>query len=173
MEKTSRYALVLTVFLMMMVVGAGSFTGRLIDLDSVLEDLEGKSIKDFISEYNVTESDLDTIQSVYNDNIDDIPEVRDMLANERINLNIEGFGEFGIVNKDGKMESIQRGEFEDATLQVNTDVDTVLALATGMKEPKEALKDGSIGFYGVGFWNWLRFEVSRFFFGVASFFGLV
>ena len=173
MKALERHAFLVTVVALLLVMGIAPFIGSALDIGSVIEDLEGKSLADFLKEVNVTDPQLDTAKSIYNDNVDSMPEVRDLLANERINLNIEGFGVFGIVNKDGMMESIQNGGLEDPTLNIDTDVETVLAMATGLKNPKDSLKDGSIRFTGVGFWNWLRFEVTKFFFGVASFLGMV
>lgn len=173
MEAMERRAFLVTVVILLIVMGLAPFIGSALDIESIVEDLEGKSLEDFLGKMNVTDSQLETVKGVYNDNVNSIPEVRDLLANERIDLEIDGFGTFGIVNKDGKMESIQAGALDDPSLRIETDVETVLGMATGLKDPKQAVKDGSIRFTGVGFWNWLRFEVTKLFFGVASFLGMV
>jgi hypothetical protein len=173
MDALERHAFLVTVVALVIVMGVAPFIGSALDIGDVVDQLEGKNLQDFLGEINVSEAQLETVKSVYNNNINSVPEVRDLLANERINLEIEGFGEFGIVNREGEMESVQFGALDDPTLKIETDTATVLGLATGLKDPKEALKDGSISFYGVGFWNWLRFEFTKFFFGAASFLGMV
>ncbi len=162
-EKMAFVVTVLFVSLAMLMV-PWSNMGYVFDID-----LEKLGIEDF----NITQSHLDVAKDIYNQNIDSVPEVRDMLANERINLHIEGVGTFSIVNKDGEMQSIEEGEMADPTLNVNTDTETVMDVMSGKKQPADTIKDGSLSFAGVGLFNWLRFEIVRIFIGIAAALGML
>lgn len=162
-EKMAFVVTVLFVSLAMLMV-PWSNMGYVFDID-----LEKLGIEDF----NITQSHLDVAKDIYNQNIDSVPEVRDMLANERINLHIESVGTFSIVNKDGEMQSIEEGEMADPTLNVNTDTETVMDVMSGKKQPADTIKDGSLSFAGVGLFNWLRFEIVRIFIGIAAALGML
>jgi hypothetical protein len=170
---TEKAALVVTVVAVSLVILASPWAGAQDNLGDILGSLEGKRLKDLMGQITIDESQLDMIRDLYNDNMGSAPQVRDLLANERINLVIEDVGTFGIVNEDGEMKSLTLGELPDPTLQVSTNLDTVTDLVLGTKQAVDALRDGSIGFVGIGPWNWLRFEIARIMFGIASALGMV
>ena len=95
-----------------------------------------------------------------------------MLANERINFYIENAGVAGIVNKDGKMESIQIGELPDPTMNMYTDMETLEDIIFGKLNVLDALKGGKITYEGVGFFNWVRFGFANFVFGILVVLGM-
>jgi hypothetical protein len=121
----------------------------------------------------ITQEQLELVRRLYNENIGSVPQVRDLLANERINFHVEGMGCVAIVNRDGVMESIEPGEMPDPTMNMYTDVETLEDIMTGETEPLDALKEGRIWYEGVGFFNWLRFAFAGMLFNIASALGLV
>ena len=124
------------------------------------------------TDQSLNDAQLDLVRNIYNNNIGAVPQVRDMLANERINFYIEDAGVAGIVNKDGKMESIQIGELPDPTMNMYTDMETLQDIIFGKLNVLDALKEGKITYEGVGFFNWVRFGFANFVFGVLVALGM-
>ncbi len=123
--------------------------------------------------FQVTQVQLELVRQLYNDNIGAVPQVRDLLANERINFHVEGMGCVAIVNRDGVMQSIEPGEMPDPTMNMYTDMETMENIMLGETEPLDALKEGRIWYEGVGFFNWLRFAFAGLLFNIAAALGLV
>jgi putative sterol carrier protein len=121
----------------------------------------------------MTQAELDLVRDIYNQNINSVPMVRDMLANERINFYVEGAGVVAIVNEGGQMQSIEAGEMPDQTMNMYVDMETLEDIMVGETDPVEALKEGKITYEGVGFFNWLRFAFANAAFGIGAALGLV
>ncbi|MCK4714302.1 MAG: hypothetical protein KAT35_01915, partial [Candidatus Aenigmarchaeota archaeon] len=116
---------------------------------------------------------LEMVRQMYNQNIGSVPQVRDMLGNERINFFIDGLGCVAIVNENGEMASIESGEMSDPTMNMYTDMETMEGIVAGDVSPLDALKDGRIWYEGVGFFNWLRFSLAGLMFSIGAALGLV
>jgi hypothetical protein len=116
---------------------------------------------------------LEMVRQMYNQNINSVPQVRDMLANERINFHIEDLGCAGIVNQDGVMLSIESGCLEDPSMNMYSDMGTLNDIMLGELDPVDALKEGRIRYEGVGFFNWIRFAFTNMLFTIASALGMV
>lgn len=121
----------------------------------------------------VTQEQLEMVRDMYNQNIGSVPQVRDLLANERINFYIKDLGAVAIVNKDGEMQSMEPGELSDQSMNMYTDMKTLSDIMSGELEPLDAIKQRKIWYEGVGFFNWLRFTFAKFFFDVGVALGFV
>jgi putative sterol carrier protein len=140
------------------------------DLESgfhdIHESLEG-------SGNGISQEQLAMVRDMYNNNIASSPQVRDLLANERINFYIDDFGTVSIVNVGGNMESIQDGELPDPTMNMYSDMETLEAIMLGSLDPVDALKEGRIRYEGVGIVNWIRFAFANLAFSIAALLGFV
>lgn len=125
------------------------------------EFLYGEEFEEFTGEEN-----LETIKDLYNANLQRIPFVASLFRNERINLYIGGDMNFSFITEDGRIETIAKGQLGDPTVNIYTDVETVEELLEGEMTFTEALKEGKIGYEGVGFFNSIKYGLADFLFKI-------
>jgi hypothetical protein len=108
--------------------------------------------------------DLKQQVDIYNQNVDEIPFVKSLIGEERINCEIylddETMLTIGIkTDEDAKVISLEKGEISDPTVKAYTTENTVCNIMNS-KDPvsafQDALNSGKIKFEGVGLGNKIK-----------------
>lgn len=87
-----------------------------------------------------------------------------LVANERVNLYVEGMGEFHATLENGVVVDVGEGPGPNPTMNVYTDEQTAKMLYYGDMEPVEALNRGLVAYEGVGFFEGFKFWATGFMF---------
>ncbi len=116
---------------------------------------------------------LDEARTMFNSNRGEMPSpITDIINGERINIHIQGQGNYYIIMNGEYMAELARGELSDQTLNVYTDKQTVERIADGELSPTQALEANLITYEGVGFVSGVKFWTTQVLFDVSSFLGL-
>jgi hypothetical protein len=93
-----------------------------------------------------------------------------LLGNEKINFYVDGETAY-VLLEDGVVVDAGEGEYEDNTVNVYTDAETVADLESGETNFKEALDEGRIIIEGEGFFNGMRFWLIKLFYDLGLMLG--
>lgn len=124
---------------------------------------------------------LDALAATYNENLDAVPDVFvGQLANERVNIRVDtDDGEqwyYAETGDDARVEDLERGQGDDATVRVTTDAATLDAIRSA-DDPAAAALDaydsGDVRISGVGVVDSVKVEVVKAAVSVGRFLGLV
>jgi len=85
------------------------------------------------------------------------PGISYFMGNERVNLYVEGMGDYNVVFEGGMVSEASDGLRADPTMNVYTDIDTVYGVYYGEITPIEALKTRKVRYEGVGFLEGFKF----------------
>lgn len=123
-----------------------------------------------LNNLNESDMDLEFINSLID--LESIPEeVKGIIGNEKINIYIEGIEKpLYVALSDGKIVDAGLGARDEATMRIDTDMETVGEVVEGKKSFQDALMDGTVTYGGVGFFNWLKFAIINFFMSIYNFF---
>jgi hypothetical protein len=105
---------------------------------------------------------LQEVKELYNSNIQRVPILSSLFANERVNLNMEEGWTISFVTVDGRISEISPGPMEDYTVNIYSDIETIENIAEGETTFPEALGEGRIRYETVGFFNSLQFGIATF-----------
>ncbi|MGC9444707.1 MAG: hypothetical protein ACP5E9_07280 [Candidatus Methanospirareceae archaeon] len=112
---------------------------------------------------------IDPMVAVYNENVDNIPFIKTIASNARIQaeitLNDGSVLVLGIVtDSDARVVSFTKGEITDPTIRAYTTeatVNAILSASNPVVAFQDALKSGAIRFEGVGFSSSLKVGVMK------------
>jgi len=92
------------------------------------------------------------------------PGISYFMGNERMNLYVQGMGEYNVAFENGAVAEASEGLRPDPTMNVYTDIDTAYGLYYGEIAPVEALRSGKVRYEGVGFLEGFKFWLGDFMF---------
>lgn len=115
---------------------------------------------------NNDKAELQKLKNVYNNNTDKVPgAVKSLIGGQRINLHIED-QTYSMEMKKAKIESLEKGELENPSLEVWADQEDVEQLNNSDnpgQELRKKLNNGDIKYKKYGFVNRIRFAVFELF----------
>lgn len=85
------------------------------------------------------------------------PGISYFMGNERMNLYVEGMGEYNMAFQNGAVTDASDGLRPDPTMNVYTDMDTMYGIYYGEITPAYALQSGRVRYEGVGFFEGFKF----------------
>ena len=127
----------------------------------------------------VTQSQLDSFKDNYNNQTDKVPSiVGNIVGGERLNVHIDRNGSKEVVGADMKglkITNISKGGFEDETMNVYSDentVETVLGSDAPFDQVKQELNENDITYNSTTTGGKMKITVFKSLSGLANFFGL-
>lgn len=94
------------------------------------------------------------------------PGISYFMGNERMNLYVEGMGEYNLVFRDGRVVEASEGLRLDPTMNVHTDIDTIYGIYYGEISPMKALQSGRVRYEGVGLVEGFKFWLGELMFNL-------
>ncbi len=110
------------------------------------------------------------VRAIFESDTQAVKLLSSVMANERVNVYVQGSGTYGVVTSGGRIASMQQGALDNPTMNVYSDADTVNAIANGQLSVDAALSQGKIRYEGVGFISSLKLDLASFGFDIYSFF---
>jgi len=135
------------------------------------KDIQKSIVQFYLVDYFSNES-LEQLMEMYNSNVEKAPAVAKFFKNERVNLYIEKIKKASIsfVTKDGKMITVTKGELENPTVNVYTDMETIENIIRREMTFTEAMETGKITYKGVGFFKSIKIAIAKLGLRIYSFF---
>lgn len=113
---------------------------------------------------NITDSELDAIKQVYNNNTAELPRfVKSLVGDQDINLHFED-KEYRISMDNARIEEFEEGRWESPTLAIwmdRSDIEDIEEAERPGETVKEKLENGEIKYREFGFVNRVKFSVFR------------
>jgi len=118
-----------------------------------------------LTDQHYTQKNLDIIKEEYNKNIDKVPKfIKTTFGDSRANIHIDSYGQdliIGAITENAHMTDIVIGAIQDPTVNIYTDLSTVMDMATGKLDILDAFDQNQITYKAVGFTNTIKYGFAR------------
>lgn len=122
------------------------------------------NFRQIVFDNHTRQQEIAGIRVLYYNGLRTIPVLGDYLANERVNIIIQGENNYHIVfDAQGDIVELGGGALADPNIVITTDAATIKGIKAGEVNPIAAFKQGKIRIAGIGFFEGMKFWFVEFF----------